>query len=113
MIRILALALCATQASADSIMSFIMGPPTPETCLTQLQIEATAHGDREAWPLYQLLNGERCGFAVDLASNYIPGHPLYFWDQPEPLPAPVPLTGSLGFLSIAILALVAAKRRMI
>ena len=84
-------------------------------CLTQAQVEATAYGDTEAWSLYRVLNGERCGFFVDLAQNYVPGDDRFYFAVPDPIPvvpSPVPLQGSLGFLSIAIFAMCGLKMRM-
>jgi len=99
-------------ARADGITAAMLGPDVFLPCLTQAQVEATAHGDREAWPLYQLLNNERCGFAVDLASNYVPGHPRFYWDDPKPLPhqpSPVSLPAA-GWMMLAALTFLGVRK---
>ena len=114
----LILLLLAAPASADGIATMLMPDVAPcdMAVQTQEQFESMVIGDPAGlYTLYLGLHVLNCGPIAnpyDVAS-YVPGDPLYHWDQPPLLPhvpAPVPLPASAILLTTAILALAMRKK---
>ena len=101
----------ATDGKADGIAAMLM-PADPCGAFAPIIVEADTVAQADLFDLH-------CGRVptvaqmVALDANYVPGHPTMHWDQPDPLPSPVPLGATMGYLTVAMLALMAAKRRMI
>ena len=100
----------ATSGKADGIAAMLM-PADPCGAFAPVIVEADTVAQAD---LYAMNCGRIPTVAqmVALDQNYVPGHPAMHWAVPDPLPSPVPLQGSLGFLSIAMFALWGVKRRM-
>lgn len=97
-------------AKADGMMDSLM-PPDPCGPYAPTIVEEDTAAQADLWAL----NCGRIPTLAAIVANYVPGHPTMYWRQPDPLPhqpSPVPLGATLGYLTVAMLALVAAKGRM-
>ena len=101
---LIALALLASPRHADGLALSLM-PADPCGPFAPVIVEADT-GAQAA------LYAAHCSVIPTVAQMvaYVPRHPTRFWDQPEPLPSPVPLPAA-GWLMLAALGALAMKGR--
>ena len=95
----------ATQARADGIaLSLMPADPCGVFAPAIVEDDTAAQADLFA------LNCGRIPTVAQMVNNYTPGHKTMFWRQPEPLPSPVPLSTTMGYLTVAMMALMGMRR---